>query len=216
MPETKENLPQFIEAPQFKAYGCWWSKTFLYCELNLKPVMAAIKKSKNHLDKLVNFICYVIAFAGWLALAYWFFRYGASFLETPGKILFFWKEKHILMLFFLLSLWFDLFLIYRRSEQRAKEKKINYKYFQDLIEKPTPQAVDNNRKFNVATVLNEESLSVFQEAYSLASKLDQPEVRVIHLFRALLRDKTIQNLFIRLKVDAKKLVAKVDKHLIDP
>ncbi|MFA5163480.1 MAG: ATP-dependent Clp protease ATP-binding subunit [Patescibacteria group bacterium] len=215
MAESKDKNEQFVDSLQFKAYGRWWSGLFLYCELNLKPLMAALQKSKNRLDRLVNGISYAIAVFGWISLVLWFYQYGAHLINSWQRLLLFWREQHVLVLFFLLSLWFDLFLIYRRSERRAKTKKINYKYFKELLDNPKP-LTDASDKYNVAQALNEDSRLALQEAYALASRFGQPEVRAIHLFRVLLKNKDVQNVFIRLKVDAKKLVEKVEKHLVDP
>jgi ATP-dependent Clp protease ATP-binding subunit ClpC len=139
--------------------------------------------------------------------------YNREILWThPLRLLFFWNKSNPLILFFLFSLWFDLFLIYKKSEAKASLVKIDYRRFLSGKTKK----ISAPKKYNIAKTYSDAAIGVIEDAFLLASKLNQPQVTIIHLFRVLLKTKEIQTLFIRLNVDAKKLVELVDHRLIDP
>ncbi|MDP2944618.1 MAG: ATP-dependent Clp protease ATP-binding subunit, partial [bacterium] len=104
----------------------------------------------------------------------------------------------------------DLFLIYCGSQAKAALSKINYRLFD--VDKPKPGR--GQKKYNVAVAYSRASWRAVEDAYLLAVKLGQSQVEIIHLFRVLLKTKEIQNLFIRLDVDAKRLVELVDRRLV--
>ncbi len=103
-----------------------------------------------------------------------------------------------------------MFLYYKKSEERARLKKIDFsKFVGDKKARSSKQT-----KYNVAKACGSGSLRALEDAYLLANKLKQTEVNIIHLFRVLLKVKEVQTLFIRLNVDAKKLVELIDHRLI--
>ena len=195
-----------------KSDGLWFLGCFVYCHLHLKKSLIMLDRTLIFVRSLVNFIAFVIASLGWLALAWYIYEMRAIVIKDP--ILFLAPDyyQHPLILIFLLTLVFDLFLYYRHSVTQAAKEKINYRQF---------KLSDNTGQFrkktlwNVAGVLDDESKNVLDEAYLLALKLKQAEVTPRHLFRALLKTKKIQALFIRLGVDANSLVQKLDNHLTD-
>lgn len=189
--------------------GAWFLGRFLYWGQGFRRSVISLGRTKRKIDQLLMIFTWLLIFAGWLAWFTWLFLNREALLADPIKILFFWKKHDILILFFLVSLWFDLFLIYKKSEAKAARLKINYR----LLDSPKK---GRNKKYNVALAYSQESLAVLEDAYLLAVKLRQDQVEVIHLFRALLKNKEIQNLFIRLNVDAKKLVELVDRRLVKP
>lgn len=191
--------------------GAWFLGRFLYWSYPLRRSLITISRARLKIDQLLKLIFWLLAFIGWLAFLVWVFSNSATLLADPLKILFFWKKNNLLITIFLWSLWFDLFLIYKNSEAKAALKKINYRLFKN--EKLSQQRV---KKYNVAYGFNQETIKILEDAYLLAKKLNQDQVEVIHFFRSVLKVKTVQNLFIRLNVDAKKMISKLDRHLVKP
>jgi len=190
--------------------GAWFLERFLYWGHLFRKSVINLRRTKEKIDQLLMILTWLLIFAGWFAWFAWLFLNREALLADPLKVLFFWKKHDILILFFLVSLIFDLFLIYKKSEARAARLKINYRLF------TAPQRRRFNKKYNVANAYSQEALAVLEEAYLLAVKLRQAQVEIIHLFRVLLKVKEVQNLFIRLNVDAKKLVKLIDHHLVKP
>ena len=191
--------------------GAWFLGHFLYWNKTLKKTVIALKRSQENTERLLEFFTWLIIFAGWLAFVFWIFYNRELLLAHPFRLLFFWNGSNPLILFFLLSLWFDLFLIYKKSETKAQKIKIDYRQFvSDKVKKATTP-----KKYNVAKTFGDDALRVIEDAYLLANKLRQPKVTIIHLFRVLLKTKEIQTLFIRLNVDAIKLVELIDRRLVD-
>lgn len=195
-------------------YGAWFFGYFLHWNKTLRKSVIILGRTKHKLDRLLEFLTWLIIFAGWLAFAFWIFTNRDLLLAEPIKLLFFWGDYDPLILFFLISLCFDLFLIYKRGEAKMGLKRMNYRLFSET--KTKQRAKDKRpRKYEVSNAYSDKAIKVVENAFLLANRLRQTEVRVIHLFRALLRDKEIQNLFIRLNVDAKKLVEMIDNHLVE-
>ncbi|NLZ74504.1 ATP-dependent Clp protease ATP-binding subunit [Candidatus Falkowbacteria bacterium] len=192
--------------------GTWFLGRFLYWEKDLKWSLIKLENSKKRLEKILEFFTWLIIFAGWLAFALWILRNQAVLLDNPIRIFFFWAKKDPLIFCFLLSLWFDLFLFYKKSEAKASVKKINYHNFASSADKNS----NSPKRYNVAKACSDEVIEAIEEAFLLADKLKQAEVTAIHLFRVLLKKKEVQALFIRLNVNAKKLVELLDRQLINP
>ena len=190
----------------------WFLGRLLYWDKTLKKSLVALERSQERIEKLLEFFTWIIIFAGWASFGLWIFSNQTDLIAHPLHLLFFWNKSNFLILFFLLTLWFDLFLFYKKSEAKASLKKINYKNFFVDINKKT----SSTKKYNVVKSLDLTSLKAVEDAYVLANKLRQSEVAIIHLFRILLKIKEVQTLFIRLNVDAKKLVELIDHHLINP
>lgn len=190
--------------------GAWFLGRFLYWDKTLKWSIITIERAKKKTESLLEFFTWLIIFAGWVALGFWLFYNHATLLANPLRILFFWAKSDPLILCFLLSLWFDLYLFYKKSEAKANAKKINYRKFAVLDGKNSSRP----KKYNVAKAYSDNSLKALEEAYLLASKLKQSEITIVHLFRVMLKMKEVQALFIRLDVNAKKLVELIDHRLM--
>ena len=179
--------------------------------------LIAINRSKKRLLALLDGFCYLVSGLGLVALAFWFYNNSQYLIANPSKILFFWAIQHPLLLVFSCSLLADLFIIYRRSEKKAAQQKINYSHWfrADLLRDDllAPFTGENLKELSVAKGFSDESLFYLDQAYLLARKFKQSEVRPIHLFRVLLRNKEMQTVFVRLHVDAKTMLAEIDRHL---
>jgi hypothetical protein len=202
----KEKL-DFIKDNAGPGQGAWFLGRFLFWDKTIKRSLIALEKTQRQFNKLLGIFSWIIIFAGWAAFFAWIYLHKASLQLEPLNLFFFWTKPHLLITFFLLSLWFDLFLFYKASSAAASKKRINYKLFQDDKNK---QEV---RRYNVARSFSEDTWRVVEDAFLLAKKLGKKQANIIHFFRAALKNKEVQTLFIRLDVDATKLVAMVDRQL---
>ncbi|MFA5109021.1 MAG: ATP-dependent Clp protease ATP-binding subunit [Patescibacteria group bacterium] len=202
----------FTEEQDQGGRGAWFSGRFLFWGKKLKRSLVNLERIKEKIDRLLIFLTWFIIFAGWAAFGFWLFRHQVMLAANPFQLLFFWKKFDPLILVFLLSLWFDLFLIYKNSEIRASARKINFRLFG--AEKKNNRR--GRKKYNVAAAYSRDASRAVEDAYLLANKLRQERVEAIHLFRVLLKTKEVQNIFIRLNVDAKRLVELIDRHLVGP
>lgn len=207
-----DEIFQFEYNEKIKSSGVWFLGRFLYFKLTLKRSLITLEKTLSLVNKLINFIFFTIVVLGWLSLFWFFYEQRAVIINNPLHLLQPENYQHPLLLVFLLTLVFDLFLYYRASVSDAEKIKINYNKLK--IDDKTGQFRDK-KIWNIADTLDSESKNILSEAYILAAKLKQPEVNPRHLFRALLKTKKIQALFIRLGVNISALVEKLDKHLAD-
>lgn len=203
---NKEDL-QFYENEK-NVLGANWRQWFLYFQLELSLPYIILARARRFWDKIIKIIALILAISGWLALFLWIFLYREEIVNDLSAYILFWEHSHPLILWFLFSLWFDLFYIYRSQQEKIKANKLNYRKFnkEDIGEEPI--------KYNVAKVISVNSLKVFEDAYLLANRLKQNEVKMVHLFRVLLKDREVKKAFIRLGASASLLVEKIDRHLI--
>lgn len=176
-----------------------------------------IKRSKKKILAIVDALTVFFGILGGLAFVLWLYQEGEIFINNPEKLFIFYNIQHPLLLIFYCSLFIDLFIIYRRSEKRAAKKKINYqKWFRQNLphEDLLAPFFDNQTKtLEVVKGFSDESVDYLDKAYLLAKKMKQAEVRPLHLFRVLLKNKKVQAVFVRLGVDAKNLLEKIDRHV---
>jgi ATP-dependent Clp protease ATP-binding subunit ClpC len=201
---------EFVPDSGGKGQGAWFLGRFLYWNKTIKRSLIALERTSRQINRVLGFFAWLIIFAGWAMLALWVFLNRVELQAEPLNILFAWTKPDILIVFFLLSLWFDLFLIYKNRAAAAAAKKINYKIFK--AEKKFRN--DSVRRYNVARAFSEETFRVLEDAFLLAGRLDCKQVSIIHFFRAALKTKEIQSLFIRLNVDAKRMIEMVDRQLV--
>jgi len=201
---------QFTEEQTYGGRGTWFSGRLLFWNAHLKKSLIILDRLKRKMDRLLFLIVWLAIFGGWLAGLAWLFTYRSLWLANPFSLLFFWNKFNPLVTIFLFSLWFDMFMVYLVGRRAAAKKKINYRLFDEKYQNR------NAKRYEVSTAFSDEASQAVSEAYSLASRLHQGQVQVIHLFRVMLKQRDIQSLFIRLDVDAKKMIKIVDRHLSDP
>ncbi len=193
--------------------GAWFLGRFLFWGTPPRRSVISLERTRKKIDRLAIFFVWLMVFAGWGAFGYWVYNNQAGLMLRPQDIIYFWKKFDPLVFIFIFSLWFDLFLIYRHSQARAALKKINYRFFKRT---GAGGKVRGAKKYDVTSSYSQVARRALEDAYLLAVKLGQGQVEVMHLFRVLLQEKDIQNLFIRLDVDAKKLVELIDHNLVRP
>ena len=206
-----EEIPQFEYNKKINSTGIWVLGCFMYCETQIKRSLIILDRTLVQVRRLVNLITFCIVALGWLALIFYGYEKRDLFF-TPLKFIQPENYQHPLVLVFLLSLIFDLFLYYQASVAQAAKQKIDYS---KLRIDETSGHFKKKNIWNLADTIDEESKTALEEAYLLADKLKQSQVSPRHLFRALLKTKKIQAMFIRLGVDAGSLIQKLDKHLAD-
>lgn len=190
--------------------GVWLLGRFFYCRLNLKRSLIHLDRNFLRIRRLVNFLFFSLAALGVIAIIWWLYEERAMLITSPLEIINFWRHQHPLILVFLISIIFDLFLYYRASVDQAAALKFKSNYF--LLDSKNGQ-FKKKGSVNLATTLDAEAQTVLEEAYLLATKLKQKELAPRHLFRALLKTKKVQAMFIRLDVSAEALIEKLDKYL---
>lgn len=189
--------------------GLWWFGHFFYWRYNLSVSNILLNRVKRKADYILNFIAGGLTFIGFLALIYWFYLHLEALLDNPFRLLQVWTYKSPLILMFLSAVWLLLFLIYRKSESNLRENKINRRHWQDHSQ---VKDVYHNAAFLFGSRLK----NIIDDAFLLANKFNQGEVSVLHFFRASLAEAQVQNIFIRLGVDAEVLLEKIDRHLLKP
>ncbi|MBN2854482.1 ATP-dependent Clp protease ATP-binding subunit, partial [Patescibacteria group bacterium] len=200
---------EFIKEEKREIFGVWFLGRFLFWNYEIKKSISALKKAKSLAYNLGNILLRMGIIAGWLAFFVWLYLNQTELSAEPLEILFFWREFHPLILVFLLSLWLDLFLIYRKSEKKDASKKINFKLFDSEKNKNKTEG----KSYNVSRAYPEKILNLLDEAYFLAKKLNQDRASIIHIFRILLKEEGVQNVFVRLNVDAKRLISFLDRNM---
>lgn len=209
MTTKKEEKIIFIEHESEKLFGAWFLGRFLFWDYPIKRSFSIFKKTKNKFNFFANIALRMLIIAGWLSFFGWCYLKRAVLLADPLEIIFFWREFHPLIFFFLLSLYFDLFVIYRNNLKKDATKKINFKLFNQDRDREGLGL----KKYNCVKAYPENILNLIDEAYFLANDLNQERASIIHIFRMLLKEKEVQNVFIRLNVDAKQLISFLDRNM---
>lgn len=208
MSNRNEDELNFTSDEKTALFGFYFLNYFIFWDYPLSKSLYLLKQTKQKANQLANIILLMGIIIGWLSFFLWIYLNGQLIIESPIKIFLFWQEFHPLILIFLLSLFLDLFYVYRKSIKEEALKKINYSLLDDKKKKQK-----KGRRYNVANAYPDDILSLVDEAYFLALKLNQNRASIIHIFRMLLKDRSVQNVFLRLNTDVKKLVAFLDRNM---
>ncbi len=191
---------------------------FFYWGLPISLPAIKLRHLKKGLNIFLNLSALVIGLGGLMALTYWVVIAGQ---ETQGLSAFsFWRVKSPFILFFWLSLLVDMFIIYRLSEEQASKQKIKkIKYGQKNEFKSPNNWVEFNKtrnkyKIEVSSGFSQIAIKTIEQAFNLASFSKHGQVRPIHLFFNLLKDRGVSAVFSRLNVDSAKLISKLKNQLL--
>ncbi|MGE5425803.1 MAG: AAA family ATPase [Bacillota bacterium] len=187
-------------------FGTWHLGRFLYWEQPLSRSKVTSRRLREKADRLVDGAAFLVLAAGWLSLIAWVYLNFGSIASDPSSLLTFFENRHPLLLTFFFSLWFDLFLFYRKSEASFQRQKINYRILKEENSK-------GKQDLEVSAASGAALRRTLEDSFLIAAKLKQTEVSVMHFFRALLLDPKVQEMFIRLGIDARALAGKVEKHM---
>lgn len=201
---------QFVPDKATQSPSVWFLGRKLIWEKQFSKSVILLERGKEKTEKILEFLTWLIILAGFGAFAFWIFIHRADLLEAPLSLLFFWAEPDPLILIFILTLWFDLFLYYKKSEVKISSRKINYRRF------PQPAGKKSAKGYNVSRAFGSSAQRYLEDAFLLARRFDRRTVTALHLFRALLQDKEVQSLLIRLDTDVKKLIELIDNNLLKP
>jgi hypothetical protein len=197
-PDNRSNSP-----------SVWFLGRCLIWEKHLSKTIILLERGKERTEKILEFLTWIIIFAGYGAFFFWLWSHQETLLANPIKILFFWAEKDPLIFIFVITLWFNLFLYYKKTKTKTESRRINYKKF--------PASDKRNKKndvYNINRSFSNNASRAVEDAFLLTRRLNQGTVTPLHLFRVLLHNKETQSLFIRLNVDIKRLVELIDNGLL--
>ena len=217
MSDDKNNLEFFQKEDFFKKRdgrtAVLFLNNLLFFGQDLKLSLITLRRLKKRVDIVVNFLSYLLGVAGLLSFCYWLYLNFSLPAFGFLDLFYFWKSDSIFISFFLVSIFFDAFIIYRISEKKFSLKKIK-----KIKEKKTGNFNDYNKlpKIDVSLALSEEALLILENAYLLARRFNQKELGTLHLFCLLCESSTIKNLLIRLNVDVNKLLGLLKKYLDNP
>ncbi len=184
----------------------------LFFGTKFKKSLIFLRRLKKKADKVIDLIAYLLGTAGVISLFFWIYLNIETINLNPRELLFFYQSDHPLIIAFLVSLIFDMFIVYRISEKKASLKKIKKIKEKKVI--PEHQLdFKKMAKIDVSETLNEELLIILEEAYLLAHKLKQRKLSTVHVFWCLLRSPRINGLLVRLNVDRNKLADLLRKYL---
>jgi ATP-dependent Clp protease ATP-binding subunit ClpC len=199
-PENKEFVVNENGLP-----GIWYRQRFLYFDKDLRSPLIHLRRLRLSVSKVLYNLALVLGISGVVSLGFFLFPHYQLFISEPRLLFSFWLDRQPLLAFFYFSLFFWMFIIYRNSEKRASLQRFSWEYFAAEIKRPT--------KYEISGALSEEAWRFLEDAYLLASSLGRKQASVIDLFRVLLKDRTIQNVLVRLSVPAEPLIKMLDRAL---
>ena len=199
----------FIKLPNNKI-GVVFLGHLLHIASDFKKSLIILRRTKKSVDKIIDILSLIGGIAGILSLIFWVYLNIEQINSDLSVLLHFYQSDNSLITLFFVSIFFDMFFVYRMSEKKAKLKKIKI-----LKERKTNNQLDYKKmpKVNIIPTLNEELLVIIENAYLLANKLKQKQVSTIHLFWSLLSVPAVSNLLVRLNVDINKLIELLKKYL---
>ncbi|MFA5359366.1 MAG: AAA family ATPase [Patescibacteria group bacterium] len=191
---------------------------FFYWNLLFSIPAIKLRHLKKGLNLVLNFAALIIGLTGLAALTYWVVVVSQN---TQALAAFsFWRSKSPLILIFWLSLFADMFVIYRLSEEEAAKHKIKkIKYDQaDKYNSPNNWSefnkIRSKYKIEVSSGFSQQALNTIEQAFNLANYAKHGRVRPIHLFFNLLKDRGAAAIFSRLNIDSAKLISKLKNQLL--
>jgi len=211
---SKNNFPPNFNKEEGPKVDDMFLGQKLYWGRDLSRAVIYLKRSKEKLDNLILVVFYFLAVSGWIALIYWYYlMFSTQQKEGIFEILMFWNHQSWLILVFLISLFFDMFIVYKTSEARSKKIKIKYKN-NDNPDLSSEVVKRGKKKLDLSKVFSDQAVKVIEDSYLLAKKLKQKQITTRHIFWVLLSDNTVKNIFMRLNVDGNKLVTILKKYLV--
>jgi ATP-dependent Clp protease ATP-binding subunit ClpC len=193
--------------------GFFYEGNFLYWGLKISLGVIFLRKAKRFLNLLLDLLAFLVFIGGLGSLFWWIWQNRGA--EILTKVLFFWQEKNIFILFFWIGLLALIFLIYRADKMRADEARIKEFKIVELSRYPDnwDELRHYKKRLDVSLTFREKTLTIIEDAYLLALKLKNPQVTPLHLFFAMLKSMKIAVLFTRLNVSGRDLVEKLNSQL---
>lgn len=196
--------------------GVFFEGKFLYWGMNISGAGIKLRKLKDIAHLFINFLAYFVGLIGIVSLAWWI----KLTVGEPADfgLLYFWREKNILILFFWIGLLADMFIFYRISEaEHANHKIKRFKYKSSDGSRNIPNDWQELRKYknkvDVSLGFGKEAMTAVEESFGLARKNKNISVGAIHLFLAGLTDKKVAAVFSRLNIPLDRLIGKVNNQV---
>ncbi len=177
------------------------------------------RRMHKWIDFALNACLFILGLAGLLSLFY--YAWQESFLRIFKYS--FWTEANLLLLFFWISLFFDMLLFYRLERSLEKSSVIKLKSYKEREEEKKAEGNDlswrqiislpKNKKIDISKKFSEESLQAIERAYKLARKYGHRQTDLIHLFYALLLKDKVTMIFVKLGADFDKLKQMIGRAL---
>lgn len=186
-----------------------------YWSENLNLPLIYLAKLKRWFDYFMDLLLFGFGAWGFYSL----FRYysGATIFDLRILDIFYVRDK--LLLSFWLSLAIDCFLFYRISEHRPSKQRIATPVVGNLFaEMPEVQALELKKiktidKVDVFHGFSLLALKKIEEAFYLAAKNKNEEVRSAHMLSVIVNDREVTSLLSRLNLDKKELLEKINHQL---
>jgi ATP-dependent Clp protease ATP-binding subunit ClpA len=193
--------------------GFFYAGNFLFWGMKISQGSIFLRQVKHFLNLLLDLIAFLVFIGGLGSSAWWIWLLVQT--GNVSKVLYFWEEKSIFLLFFWFGLLSLVFLIYRADKARDDQARI--KEFKLIELQSYPDNWDELRHYkkrlDISLSFREKTLAIIKDAYLLALKYKNPQVTSLHLFSAMLKSSKIAILFTRLNVNGRDLVAKLNSQL---
>lgn len=166
--------------------------TFLFWGRRLSPKAIRFERAASGFRGVLNFLLFLAGIMGAVALAALIVRNGIGQVATAR----FFSRPHPYLLVFWVSVWLDLYLAYRlaaEGEARAFLPRKRYRYEEEAA--PTAvgasdwnemKRVPKRLRFDISRAFTAEALGVVDRAVLLAADRGHNDVRLTHLFAAVL------------------------------
>lgn len=196
--------------------GIFFEGKFLYWGADVSRSSIRLRKLKDAAHIVINSLAYFVGLIGIVSLGWWI-KLTVGDLSDFG-LLYFWREKNILILFFWIGLLADMFIFYRISEaEHANHKIKRFKYKSSDGSRNIPNDWQGLRKYknkiDVSLGFGKEAMTAVEESFGLARKNKNISVGAIHLFLAGLTDKKVAAVFSRLNIPLDRLIGKVNNQI---
>jgi len=210
--QFKDEL-QFTVLEPDKKFGLYFQGKFLYWDLRFDRPLIFLHRAKRRISSFLNVVCFLAGIAGLFSSAAWVYLNLAKIAADGTVGLFFWRQPSPLVLSFAVSLFFDMFLVYRLSEQRAGRDRLKRFAAKKSALRRRSAAAVQVPSLDISRAFSDETREILDDAYLEAVKFKQPEITPLHLFWALFKNKKIRLIFVRLNINQRSLLEKLARHL---
>lgn len=162
--------------------------------------------------KIINFLLLLFSISGFIILAYAGYSQGFDILLTS----FFWNRPSFTLFFFWLSIFSDLYLLYRlMREEELRSPVLRRPYGEAVVSAASPISFEEAQKIkkglwaDISKSFTKAAMRSVRLAYDIASGAKDKEVAPIHLFAGLLSTTEAAIVFGRLGINGATLRDKV-------
>jgi len=170
---------------------------------------------ERKLNLAINLLAYVAGVTGVAALGFWaFMNYREG--HTAYADFYIWQKKNLLILWFWVSLVFDMFIIFRLSEEGKKNREVKIKREEEKKEQTFFGRIKKSGlvKNEISESFSLPAQKIIEDAFLLAFSLGHEYVAIRHLFIALLKDEKVLSLFFRLNAKLVQVKGKIESKLL--